>query len=309
MAIHWVQNDAAMVQFLQVATAQYVEQWDAVALQADTVVRATDIAWAAAVATPSAPTVANAAVNVGSPLTNALTNVKISYQFPWGEGALSAAGNATPTAGAFLLVSGTPLTPPTPALYTNVYVETSAGSGVYKLFDINYTGASMLIGAYGIGQSPTASPVLSGALQITQFNFAQIFAGISSQRKCSPTGPNQALFGNNAYVFGNSAANQVMVVRRGIFQCDLASATTLQPGTNWVGMAKDTGNDLLNQQVVLVSNPALAIGVVAVDSNYGGVLQATNYVLVEINSTLNAQQASQYNSSMSGAAAPSGLMV
>lgn len=307
MAAHWVQNNAAIVQFLQVATAQYVEQWDMVALQADTVVRATDITWASAVATPAAPTVANAAVNVGSPLTNALTAVKISYQFPWGEGALSAAGTATPTGGAFLLVSGAALIPPTPAIWTNIYVETSAGSGVFKLYDTTPTGANILVSSYGTGQVPATSPVLSGALQVTQFNFAQIYAGISLQRKCSATGPNSALFGNNAFVFGNSAANQLMVGRRGIVQIDLASAGTLQPG-QFVGMAKDVGNDLLNQTVAQVASPALAIGVVAVDSNYGGVLQAATYTTIEIDSVLNSEQASWYNSAMSSAAQPTGLL-
>ena len=160
---------------------------------------------------------------------------------------------------------------------------------------------------YGAGQVPAASPVLSGALQVTQFNFAQLFAGISTQRKCSATGTNQALFGNNAFAYGNSAGNQLMVARRGLWQIDFASATTTTPGA-WVGMAKDVGNALLNQTVAVVANPALAIGTVQVDSNYGGVLQAATYCITEIDSTLNSEQASWYNSAMSGAAQPAGLM-
>src|SRR5258708_1542689 len=83
-----------------------------------------------------------------SAVANGVAAVKISYQFRWGEGALSAAGTATPTLAAQLLVSGAVLVPPTPALYTNVYVETAAGSGVFKLYATTQ-GQNVVVEAYG----------------------------------------------------------------------------------------------------------------------------------------------------------------
>ena len=296
MGARYVRGDARLKSFLQVTTAQYVDRMDAVGLSGNTIVRASDQAWAAAVGTPAAPTVADGGVAVGSPLTNALTAVKISYQFPWGEGALSAAGTATPTAGAFLKVSGASLVPPAPALHTNVYVETSAGSGVFKLWGVTGGGSTLMIPSYGAGQSPAASAVLSGALQITQYNFAQLYVGQSNQRKCSATGTNQAFFNNNARIFGNSADNQMMVNQGGVFEFDCVSFT-FTPGM-YIGMAKDTGNALLNQTVVQVANQALAIGIVVEDSNYGGVLQASTKVVAQILGYLNPVPAIVYSGNM-----------
>jgi hypothetical protein len=260
-----------MAEPFQVATAQAVEFYDLVALQSNTIVRASDITWASAVATPSAPTLADGGINVGTGLTNALTAVKISYQFPWGEGPLSAAATVTPTANATIKASG--LAPAAPALWTNLYVETAAGSGTFKLFSQVY-GDNTQITQYGNGPVPSASPQLSGALQITQYNFAQLFAGVCNQRKVA----------NLARIFGNSVDNMIMVNRGGNWEFDTASFA-YSPGM-WVGPAKDVGNVLLNQTVVQVPHPSLAIGKVQADSNVQGVLQATIKVSVDVLSTL-----------------------
>lgn len=221
--------------------------------------------WGAAIATPSAPTVANGAVAVGSPLTNAATGVKISYQFPWGEGPLSAAGSATPTAAAMLLASGAPLVPPLNALYTNIYVETAAGSGVYKLWGASY-GESVMVNSYGAGQVPAGSPVTVSALLATQYAFVQKFVGCSGQRF---DGTNTAAYGIKDGL--------IRFDTHGVYQFDCASAT-FNAG-DWVGPDKASGNTLEPQKVVAVVSPVLAIGRV--------VLGATNVtsVLVDVQNT------------------------
>lgn len=233
---------------LPIATAQAVAQYDLVGLAAGTIVRATDTSWAGAVSTPSAPTLADGAVAVGSPLTHAATHVKISVMFPWGEGPLSNAASVTPTAGALIACTLPAL--PAPGLYFCIYVETAAGSGTYELWGISYSGAIQMIGSYGTGRAPAASPVSCGALQITQYNFAQTFAGLSHQTKAA----------NVARVYGSSEDGQLVVHSGGVFLCPCASATFTygQP----VGPDKDTGNDLLNQQVVAVADISLGIGYV-----------------------------------------------
>lgn len=259
MAIRRYQGNFDIALPLPVATAQYVEALDLVALQSNTIVTAADITAGTTVATPTAPTVADGAVAVGSPLTNAATGVKISYQFPWGEGALSAAGTATPTAGALLKVSGAPLIPATNALWTNIYVETAAGSGVYKLWGQTKGGATVMVSSYGTGRVPPTA-VGTTAKEVTQYTFSQLFAGISNQRKCSATGPNQPPFPPNyARVYGNSQDNVIMVMRGGIFEADCASAS-FNSG-DWIGADWDAVNSvLINQQVVAVPDPSLAVG-------------------------------------------------
>lgn len=212
--------------------------------------------WASAISTPSAPTVADGGTAVGTPLTNAATHVKISYQFPWGEGPLSNAGSATPTANAFLKVSGTPLVPPSPALWTNVYVETSAGSGTYKLYGTTQSGSTILVQSYGAGQSPAASPVTASALVVTQYNFAQAFAGVSGQR----------YDGSNAQAYGIKDGN-LRIDSAGVYQFDTASASYNEG--QYVGPDENsTPNGLLPQQVAAVAHPTLAIGqVVAATSS------------------------------------------
>jgi hypothetical protein len=237
-----------------VLDAQVVSICDLVGLSSGNIVRAEDETWATAVAAPSAPTVADSAVSQGSGLTNAATGVKISYQFPWGEGALSAAGTATPTANAAIKMTGIDLSALTaPVIAVNIYVETAAGSGTYKLYQqvpsvgVEGIGQVMITG-YGKGQAPPAG-VTSGALDVSQYNFAQRFVGVSAQKKIS---------GTNVIVPGNSVKNIIRVDQAGVIEFDCASATFAVG--DYVGPDKATGSALLSQQVVAVAGEALAIG-------------------------------------------------
>lgn len=241
-----------------ILTAQAIAQYDLTGLSSGNAVRAQDQSWASAVATPTAPTVADtgASIGAGGPLTNSVTGVKISYQFPWGEGTLSAAGTATPTAHAGLLISGAPLTPPTPALWTNIYIESSAGSGTYLKWG-QTLGESRIANVYGNGPAPYAGnagnvAVNSGATELTQYNFALTFCGLSHQRKDATT---------QVRPYGSSEDNKLIVHAGGVFPMDCASAS-FNVG-DAVGPAKDTGNALLSQKVVGVVDISLGIGYVA----------------------------------------------
>src|ERR1019366_6947071 len=119
---------------------------------------------------------------------------------------------------------------------------------------------------------PTA--VAQGALQLSQYVFAQNFAGISNQRMAT-TG----FFGTPTRPFGNSADNVMMVCRGGVFEFDCVSATFTEG--QYVGAAKASGNALLNQTVVGVANAALAIGKVF----KGGT--SVVKVMVEVDSRMN----------------------
>ena len=257
MAIVYLSGDTQPL-FAPIASSQIVSVGDAVGLVSNTLVRAQDFTWQSAVATPTAPTAANAAVAIGSLLTAALTGVKISYQFPWGEGTTSTAATATPTAGAAILVSGASLVPPSPALYTNIYVETSAGSGTYKLWG-STVGPSVLVTSYGAGQVPYAAnpgavAVLSGALQCTQYQFAAVSTGFVTQAKLA-TG----FFGTaQTAPYGNSLP-VARVCTAGTWAGDLSSATTVQAG-QYLALAQDVGNNLLSQTLTVVPNRLLSIG-------------------------------------------------
>jgi hypothetical protein len=256
MAINYLSGDTRPF-FPPIASSNQCAVNDVVGVANGTLFRASDQAWGTAIATPTAPTVTNGAVAIGSPLTAAATKVCISYQFPWGEGTVSSTTTATPTAGAGLVVSGSSLVPPSPALYTNVYVETSAGSGVFQLYGQTY-GSPVLVTAYGAGQVPYAqnsggTAAATGALQVTQYNFALNFAGIATQAK-----PLYTWFGAAATVpYGNSLP-VVRVCPHGLFIGDLATPTTVSIG-QYLAPAKDTGNNLLNQSLTVVTSKALAI--------------------------------------------------
>lgn len=207
--------------------------------------------WQSAVSTPSAPTVTNTTTTLATGLTNALTGVKVSYQFPWGEGTLSSAGTATPTAQAGLLLAG--LAVPSPAIGVNVYVESSAGSGTYKLY-AQYAvqpgqqgiGNQLIVG-YGTGQVPPGSPAAQDATAVSQYTFRQSFAGVSEQ--CYD-GTNDSAYGIKD---GKLRASQ-----SGVYEFDCASAS-FNVG-DLVGPAKQSGNALEPQKVVAVTHELLAIG-------------------------------------------------
>lgn len=228
-----------------VLTAQDVVRGDLVGLSSGNVVQASDTTWGSAVTT-SAPTIADVALAYGSGLTNAATDVKVSFNFPWGEGTLSSAGTATPTANGGLEIAAVAL--PTNAISRNIYVEDSAGSDVYKLYAVDHGGQTVITG-YGIGRVPPTA-VNQGALEATQFAFAQSFLGVSAQDKTA----------NVARVVGNSVDNEIRINTAGVYDFDCASATFTVG--DLVGVAKASGNALEDQKVVEVVHESLAIGVV-----------------------------------------------
>ena len=195
------------------------------------------------IATPSAPTVANTTTTLATGLTNAATGVKVSYNFPWGEGALSNAGSATPTANAGILLSGVAL--PDPVISRNIYVETAAASGTYKLWGVDFGGNTVITG-YGIGRVPPTA-VATTALEFTQYLFHNSFAGVAAQQ----------YDGTNANIYGVKDG-MIRFDPVGVFEFDCASAT-FKAG-DLVGMAKASGSNLENQKVVAVAHELLAIG-------------------------------------------------
>lgn len=88
-------------------------------------------------------------------------------------------------------------------------------------------------------------------LATTQTNFAAAFLGHSPQYKKAA----------QAYVYGNGTDNVITMSTSGVYEADLDTGTTLEVG-DFVGMAKDTGNNLLSQTVAKVDAVAKAIGVV-----------------------------------------------
>ena len=268
MGARRVQGDFMLTQGYIVATGQSVEFMDMVSYTGATVQRAQDLlgssatpgAWPSAEATPTAPTMTDAGTAVGSALTNAAVHAKISYNYPWGEGPLSVAASVTPSAGDAVIVTG--LAPVSPGLSTNLYVETSAGSGIYKLHS-STIGDNVFLTNYGNGRTPPAAVSVT-ATTVAQYNFAQAFLGVSNQRM--PTSGPPAIYGTPKRPFGNSTDNTIMVCRGGVFEFDCVSASFAAGA--YVGAAKATGNALLNQTVVAVSSPALAIGKVFTDVTY-----------------------------------------
>jgi hypothetical protein len=216
----------------------------------NTATAANQLAWPSAIATPSAPTLTNTTTTLATGLTANATGVKVSYVFPWGEGTLSAAGTVTPTANAAILLSGIAL--PSPAIGLNVYVESSAGSGIYKLYGqydtvtLQQGQGSVLITGYGQGSSPPTA-VAQDAQAIAQYNFAQLFLGVSAQR----------FDGSNVNAYGIKDG-RIRIDTAGVFDFACASAT-FNVG-DWVGLAKGTGNFLDPQTVIAVANRTQAIG-------------------------------------------------
>ena len=105
----------------------------------------------------------------------------------------------------------------------------------------------------------------------TQTAFALIFLGASGQKKLA----------TEARVFGNSTDNIVRVDCSGVFECD-ASSATYEFG-DFVGPAKDSGNNMLDGTVAKVSGVALAIGRVIENT-----AASATKVKIQLLSTLNA---------------------
>lgn len=260
-SMRWLQADAAP-RPLPVATAQQVAAGDMVCFTSSTVaniIRAQDITFASAYSTPNAPTVAAGGAGTGDgPLTANPTHVKISYNFPWGEGPLSAAGVATPAAGGSLTVSGTPMTLVAPATSVNVYVETSAGSGVYQLYATT-TAGYLVVFAYGAGQVPPSTTVAMTALAVTQFNFHQLFVGNSASFK-DP---------NVAAVAGYGQNNLILCYTNGIYYADLDQLYTWLPGDMFAPAGNLTSSPTALQSQVLASLGSPSGGPVNYGSNSG----------------------------------------
>ena len=108
-------------------------------------------------------------------------------------------------------------------------------------------------------------------LATTQTAFALIFLGASGQKKLA----------GEARVFGNSTDNIVRIDCSGVFECD-ASSATYEFG-DFVGPAKDSGNNMLNGTVAKVSGVALAIGRVIENT-----AASATKVKIQLLSTLNA---------------------
>ncbi len=232
----------------------------------NTVRQAGNFTWQSAVATPSAPTVANTTTTFATGLTNSATGVKVSYQFPWGEGALSNAGSATPTANAGILMTGFAV--PVPVVAVNVYVESSAGSGTYKLYgsypvlpqspQLGGQGVgNVLIAGYGVGTAPFAgnasgAAVTSAALDVTQYFFGKQFLGVAAQRWNGTVN----YVGSAVTAFGMKDG-LLRANTSGVY--DFACASASFNAGDLIGVAKDTGNNLANQKVVAVAHASLAI--------------------------------------------------
>ena len=168
-----------------------------------------------------------------------------TYVTPYGETEASSAGSATPTAGAALRVTAISL--PSGVRGIRYYVETSAGSGTYKLYR-ETLGESFLITGYGpAGAAEPPGATSLGATVMTQAAFVQTFVGASAQR----------YDGSNATAYGIKDG-YLRFDRGGVFEFDCASAS-FNYG-DLVGPAKASGNALENQKVVAVANRLLAIG-------------------------------------------------
>lgn len=206
--------------------------------------------WGTAVATPSAPTVANGTAAIGTGMTNAATGVKVSLNFAWGEGALSAAGSATPTLNAGIQIAALDISGFTGALSRNIYVETAAASGIYKLWGTDNGGANLITG-YGSQRVPPTA-VTSSATDVTQYSFHLSYAGVADQ---SYDGTTAGL--NTAGI----KDGKIRVLQDGVFEENTAAAT-YAPG-DLVGLAKQSGNLLEPQKVVACSGKSQAVGRVA----------------------------------------------
>lgn len=210
-----------------------------------TIKPAGSLTWVAAQAAPSAPTLTNSAVAIGSALTNAATAVVATYVTAYGETEASSAGSATPTAAAALRVAA--ITLPSGMRGVRYYVETAAGSGVYKFYR-ETIGESFLITGYGpagAAEAPVATTL--GATVMSQADFASKFVGLAGQR----------YDGSNATAYGIKDG-YLRFERGGVFEFDTASASYNYG--DLVGPAKQSGSLLEPQKVALVANKYLAIG-------------------------------------------------
>lgn len=216
--------------------------------------------WVVALAAPAAPTAVTSGVAIGTAFTTATWNVKATFRVYRngvlaGETAPSAAAAVSMTASHAMKVTAVAM-PALPEGATDIriayYVEDAAGSGNFW-YVLENDGAGVLITGIGGGANavqPPASTQLT-ATAMTQLAFSNSFAGVSAQ----------SFDGTNTTAYGIKDG-KLRVDTRGFFDYPTASATFAVG--DLVGPAKDTGNNLLAQQLVAVAASPLAVGRVVV---------------------------------------------
>ena len=155
----------------------------------NTLIRAQDYIYpGAGIGAPSAPVIADSGIAATSGgFAASATLVKVSFQWPWGEGVLSAASNSvTPTATHTLSLAA--ITLPWPALWINIY--TSVAGAAYQLVGQAQTsggwgGSSTQLLGPGTGPATNYAPVAVTAQMLAQYAFAQIFTGLSGCTKAA----------------------------------------------------------------------------------------------------------------------------
>lgn len=260
-------------QLWAVATAQAIAAGDLVcktSTAVENLLRASDVTYATAVATPNAPTLTDGAINAGTSISAGANHVKVSYQFPWGEGPLSAAGAVTSTAHA-IIIGALAIALPAPAMYANIYVETSQGSGVYAFYGTTVS-QNFTVTAYGNGNAPPATTYAGTALAVTQYNFAQLFVGQSGSFKDA----------NVALVAGYSIANLIRVYTSGTVYADLDASYTYLAGDLFAPAANGGGTALQNQTLA----PVLGSGPTNYATN-SGLARLSTHRAVQGGTTLN----------------------
>ncbi len=234
-----------------------------------TVKPASSVTWQSAVADPTtAPTLADAASGFSATqLQNLAYKVAYTYVTPYGETGKSSSTTITPTAGHQINVAGI-ATPGTGVLSVNWYM-TAAGGNAFFLIANNNGGSFAITGEPdGSAPSPPAANAISATV-VTQYYFAQRCLGCAAQR----------FDGTNTTAYGIKDG-KLRVDTGGVF--DFACASTTFNGGEFVGMAKDTGNALLSQTVVLVASRSLAIGKVLTPTSYNPGSAPNTTVRVEL---------------------------
>jgi len=219
-----------------------------------------DITTVTGATTPTTALLEAGASGSGFSSSDSLT-YKLSVNYPWGEGTLSAASSglsitSSGDAARVLLVDTV-----APGLSMNVYTPTANGSSTYKLNGTFYGASDVYLTAWGKGRTPpTAAP--QTALAFTQYNFGLVFAGVAAQ------GYDGTSFASGATPRAYGITDgKVRVDTSGVYEFDCAAAAVLREG-DLVGLsANGGGTALLTTTVEGVAHASLAIGRVARANN------------------------------------------
>lgn len=133
-----------------------------------------------------------------------------------------------------------------------LYIREEANQCIVPVLTATAVNIGDIVGDDGSGNALPASSASfwNTDLATSQTGFATALVGHSYQYKAALS--NQ--------VYGANQANTLGVSSSGVYEADCA-ATTFKVG-DYVGMAKDTGNNLLAQTVASVPTLARAVGVV-----------------------------------------------